>query len=181
MEKILFQQLRNELVNGSSKKGHPFRYFTLATNDASKNTRLRTVVLRKVSDDLTLTFYTDRRSVKIKHIEKNNSVSALFYHPKKLLQITMQGTAVVETDMGHIESLWKGIQTKARKDYTTYHAPGSFIKNPDEVEYLTDENHFCVVHVQPSKIEYLRLKRPNHIRAAFEIKHGDWQGNFLVP
>lgn len=180
MSKIVLEQLKNELINGYSKKGHPFRYFTLATTN-NEVPRLRTVVLRKVQDDTLLTFYTDLRSVKIKDIKNNDEVSALFYHPKKLLQLRVQGKAILETDPKVIQSLWTGIQPNSRKDYTTHHAPGSFINSPDEIDYLNEENYFCVVHIAPVQIEYLRLQRPNHVRVLFEKENLSWKGKYLVP
>jgi pyridoxine/pyridoxamine 5'-phosphate oxidase len=181
MDKILFEQLKSELVNGCSKKGHPFRYFTFATNDKNNIPQQRTVVLRKVNPELELLFYTDRRSNKIEQLLANNTVSALFYHPKKLLQLKIEGTAKIINDAKIIKSLWSGIPLKSRKDYTTQYAPGSLLKNPDEVDYLSDENHFCIVRIIPRKIEYLRLKRPNHIRAVFKKENTNWNSDFLVP
>jgi hypothetical protein len=73
------------------------------------------------------------------------------------------------------------VQQASRKDYTTQIAPGTPIKNPDEVEYNSKENYFCPVKLVPSSIEYLRLKRPNHLRVLFSKSDGDWLGDFLVP
>ncbi|GMN09443.1 hypothetical protein MTsPCn9_01010 [Croceitalea sp. MTPC9] len=181
MEKILFEQLKSELVNGYSKRGHPFRYFTLATNDETNTPQQRTVVLRKVNSELELLFYTDRRTSKIQHLLANNNVSALFYHPKKMLQLKIEGTAEIVNDIKIIASLWSGIPLKSRKDYTTQFAPGSLIQNPDEIDYLNEENHFCIVRIIPKQIEYLRLKQPNHLRALFKKENARWKGNFLVP
>jgi pyridoxine/pyridoxamine 5'-phosphate oxidase len=176
----VFKSVQNELINGTSKKGHPFRYFTLATIE-NNIPQQRTVVLRKVNPELELLFYTDRRSNKIQHLLANSNVSALFYHPKKLLQLKMEGTAEIIDDVKIIKSLWNGIPLKSRKDYTTQDAPGSPLKNPDEIDYLTEENHFCIVRIIPKKIEYLRLKRPNHIRAVFKKESTNWNSDFLVP
>lgn len=181
MEKVLFEQLKMELVNGFSKKGHPFRYFTLATIDKKGTPQQRTVVLRKANPELELLFYTDRRSHKIQQIVANDTVSALFYHPKKLLQLKIEGIAKIMNDDRIIESLWSGIPLKSRKDYITQHAPGSLLNVPDEVDYLNNENHFCIVRIIPGKIEYLRLKRPNHLRVLFTKETSDWKGSFLVP
>lgn len=181
MEKILFEQLKRELGKGCSKKGHPFRYFTLATVDNSNNPKQRTVVLRKVQSEVELLFYTDIRSSKIEQLLNNTNVSALFYHPKKLLQLKVEGKAEIVNDTEIIASLWSGIPLKSRKDYTSQHAPGSLINNPDEIDYLNEGNHFCIVRIIPKQIEYLRLKRPNHLRALFRKENGEWKGSFLVP
>lgn len=181
MTGTFFTELKEELKKGTTTKNHPFRYCTLATIGLERMPRLRTIVLRKVSEELKLTFYTDRRSKKIVHIKENNRISVLFYHPKKLLQVKVDGLAYTVTDKTILKKYWSGIQPNSRKDYTTGSAPGSTISNPDKVEYLEDENHFCMVEIEPFKIEYLKLKRPNHLRVRFSKIDGDWDGEFLVP
>lgn len=176
-----FDELKLELQQGATKKGHPFRYFTLGTVGLDRLARLRTVVLRNVDPELKLSFYTDARSKKIIHLKENNKVGLLFYHPKKLLQIKVEGIAQIRKDEAIKQKYWSGIQPRARKDYTTASAPGSTLKGPDQLEYLSEENHFCIVEVTPFKIEYLRLKRPNHIRVRFSRVEDLWNSEFLVP
>ncbi len=181
MKKQIFEELKRELVNGHSKKGHPFRYFSLATIAKTNTSQQRTVVLRKTDSNLELLFYTDRRSSKIQQVQANKNVSCLFYHPKKLLQVKIEGIAKIVDDTKTLVSLWGGIPIKSRKDYTTTKAPSSLINNPDEVDYLNEGNHFCAVRIIPNKIEYLRLKRPNHLRVLFKKEDENWKDDFLVP
>ncbi len=181
MTDTFFQELEDELRKGTSKKGHPFRYFSLGTVGLGAIARLRTVVLRRVSEELKLVFYTDRRSKKIGHIAENNTVSLLFYHPKKLLQLKVEGKAKIVSDPEELNKYWSGVQPASRKDYTTTSAPGSPISNPDNVEYLDEKNYFTIIEVEPVKFEYLKLKRPNHLRVLFSKENGEWNGEFLVP
>ncbi len=181
MAQHFLEEAKQELQKSLVKKGHPFRYFTLATVGLDKMARLRTVVLRKITNDLKLIFYTDRRSKKIIHITENPKVSLLFYHPKLMLQLKIEGTAKVILDEAILNTYWHGIQPNSRKDYITERAPGSTLKNPDEVQYLNEDNHFCMVEIEPFKIEYLKLKRPNHLRVRFSKSDDDWIGDFLVP
>ncbi len=181
MTDTFFQELEEELKKGTSKKGHPFRCCTLGTVGLGTTARLRTIVLRKVSKDLKLFFYTDRRSKKIGHIKENNSVSLLFYHPKKLVQLKIEGRATLVSDAEELKKYWSGVQPASRKDYTTTSVPGSPISNPENVEYLEDKNHFAIVEIEPSKIEYLKLKRPSHLRILFSKEDRGWNGAFLVP
>lgn len=181
MMDTFFKELEDELKKGTSKKGHPFRYFTLGTVGLGATARLRTIVLRRVSEELKLVFYTDKRSKKIEHIKENHSVSLLFYHPKKLLQLKIEGRATLVSDTEELKKYWSGVQPSSRKDYTTTSAPGSPISNPDNVEYLNEKNYFTIVEIDPSKIEYLKLKRPNHLRILFSKVNGEWNGEFLVP
>ena len=73
------------------------------------------------------------------------------------------------------------MQESSKKDYTTNRAPGTSIKNPDDVGYEPKENYFCPVKLIPNTIEYLRLKRPNHLRVLFSRNDIGWSGDFLVP
>ena len=180
MKNQFLEEAQRELINGHAKKRHPFRYFSLATIENDKPQQ-RTVVLRKTLVDLSLVFFTDKRTQKIEDLQHNSACSALFYHPKKLLQIRVTGTAELITDKEQIASYWHTVQEASKKDYTTSIAPGSTIKNPDAIAYTTEENHFCPVKIIPTSLEYLRLKRPNHLRVLFSRDDKDWTGAFLVP
>ncbi|MFT4800685.1 MAG: pyridoxamine 5'-phosphate oxidase [Flavobacteriaceae bacterium] len=180
MKNQYLEEAMRELVNGHSKKRHPFRYFVLATNENGKP-RQRTVVLRKTLLDSSLVIYTDKRTQKIKDIQNNSEFSALFYDSKKLLQIRVEGKAELITDKQQIATYWQTVQESSKKDYTTNRAPGTSIKNPDDVGYESKENYFCPVKLVPNTIEYLRLKRPNHLRVLFSRTDTDWSGEFLVP
>ena len=181
MKSTFFKELKEELQKGATQTGHPFRYCTLATVGLDNIARLRTIVLRKATDELMLTFFTDKRSKKITHIKENKKVSLLFYHPEKLMQLRIEGLAIVNNDVNSKKLLWDAVPEESKRDYTTSEAPGKEIKNPDIIEYLNDEHHFCVVEIHPFKIEYLKLKRPNHIRVRYSKEESDWEGQFLVP
>jgi len=169
-----------ELINGHSKKRHPFRNFVLATSENGKP-KQGTVVLRKTLLDASLIIYTDKRTQKVKDIQENAEFSALFYDTKKLLQIRVEGKAELITDKEQIATYWHTVQAASRKDYTTNRAPGTPIKNPEDVHYKLEENYFCPVKLVSSSIEYLRLQRPNHLRILFSRINTDWSGEFLVP
>ncbi len=180
MEKLVFQQIKNELINGSVKKGHPFKYFTLSTLWNGKP-RQRTVVLRKVQPDLQLLFYTDKRSAKVEQIKKYPSVSALFYHPKKMMQLQVEGRATVKEHPEMLRKIWKSIPATSKRDYTTVLPPGVKTENPSALEYLKEDNYFCMVQIQPMRLEYLKLNQPHHLRVKFEKTGDDWSGTFLIP
>ncbi|MFX0557615.1 pyridoxamine 5'-phosphate oxidase family protein [Maribacter sp. CXY002] len=176
-----WNELNDELQKGISEHGHPFRYATLGTIGLDKIARLRTVVIREVSHDQNIVFFTDKRSKKVTHIKENPNVSLLLYHPEKLLQIRIEGLANIHVDEKTLSKYWNRIQAKGKKDYTTKYAPGSTIKNPDEIEYLDEHHHFCMITIVPFKLEYLKLKRPNHIRVKFSKNEDLWVSEFLVP
>jgi pyridoxine/pyridoxamine 5'-phosphate oxidase len=181
MTDSFFEELSKEILNGVEERGHPFRFITMATVGNETIARLRTVVLRHVSKDLQLTIYTDSRSQKINHIKENNQVSLLLYHPEKLLQLKIEGVAKIVSDTEKLKTYWTAIPENNRKDYITTISPGNNITNPDQIEYIKDENYFVMIDITPTKIEYLNLKRPNHIRIEFKKANNAWKGTFLVP
>lgn len=181
MTDIFFEDLIDNLHKGVSKKGHPFRYGVLGTITLTSEPSLRTIVLRHVSKDMILRFYTDGRSNKIAEIKKNNRVNVLFYHQKQLLQVKVEGTATIISNKETLQKYWSGVQPNSRNDYSTYLTTGSPISNPDSVKYLDEENHFTIVEITPNRMEYLKLKRPNHLRIQFSKLDGIWNGQFLVP
>lgn len=181
MTKEYFDEIKEELQLGASKKGHPFRHFTLGTVGLDRLARLRTVVLRKVNEDLILTFYTDKRSKKVTHIKENNKVSLLFYHPDKLLQLKIEGIASLNLDETTKKTIWGRMEDSSKRGYTTAAAPGSEIEGPEAIEYLEDRDYFAMITVHPFKIEYLKLEHPSHLRVRFSKQHDLWVGEFLVP
>lgn len=175
------QEIESELKKGCSEFGHPFKALTLATLDKNQLPQQRIVILRKINSELKLTFFTDLRSKKVKQIKNNEQVSAHFYHMEKKLQLVFRATAQLEQDEESLQNLWQQVRIRNQKDYTTNLAPGSIIQQPDNIEYLNQQNYFGVVHLIPQKIEYLKLNQPQHLRILFKKKESNWNGQFLVP
>jgi len=176
----LFDYAKAELFRSNADHRHPFRYFYLAT--IGSYPEVRTVVKRRVDPDLTLLFFTDARSPKVEQIRSNAKVSALFYHPKKKLQIRMKGQAalVSEEDEDFRQFLNQIRQSPALKDYTTREAPGSVVN--DEAELLFGpEVYFLPVRLRPLYLDILQLGKERHQRSAYSWKEGEWQEERLVP
>ncbi|MBZ9651963.1 pyridoxamine 5'-phosphate oxidase family protein [Psychroflexus montanilacus] len=175
----ILEDLKNEVKFGYLKKKHPFRYPSLASIEDNVPVQ-RTVVLRDSTQDFELIMYTDERSDKIHQFEINPNASLLFYNHKKLLQIKVEGKMKLIRSGKDYEDYWSRVQGKSQKDFITTNPPGTPIDNPDHVEYKDDEHHFCLLKLVPERMEYLQLKRPNHIRAVFD-KTNNWEGQFLNP
>jgi len=177
----LFNETWKELTCGTTVKGHPFRTCSLATNDPDSGMRQRLVILREVTEHQTLIFYTDIRSGKMNHLQKNPDSSVLFYNAQIKLQIMVQGKMILHTH----DEVWQNhklrIEGKSINDYNTKYPPGKAIKNPVDVTRTRDLN-FAVLELQPEVIEYLKLKAElNRLRAVFRKKNEDWDKTFLVP
>lgn len=174
----LFKDLKSEMKLGYLKKNHSFRYVYLATV-ADGKPHQRTVVLRDVVNEQHPIIYTDARSNKVKELQENPAVSLIMYNHKKLMQITLSGQMKMIERGDYYEDCWSRVQGKSQRDFITEKAPGTPIKNPDEVNY-GDDHHFMILELVPDQIEYLQLKRPHHIRAIFKAAD-NWQGQFLNP
>jgi hypothetical protein len=174
----IFNDIINELKFGYLKRKHPHKYCYLASISGNKPVN-RTVVLRDMTEDKHLIFYTDLRSGKVEQFQNNPNAEALFYHPKKLLQVKVAGKMKVVENEDTIKYYKQKVQGGSTKDYTTQVSPGTPIKNPDHVDY-GEKLNFAVLELQTESIESLQLKRPNHIRCVFK-KEDDWNGQFLVP
>ncbi len=177
-----FSDLKHDLRGALKKRNHPFKYAYLSTVDNDLQPRARTVVVREISNDLDCTLFTDARTTKVHQLKENAKASLLFYHPKSLRQIRIDGMLTPIVDTQEIKRLFSKVSSKSIKDYTTQLPPGSPIKNPDHVEYVErSENHFFPVMLVPHSVELLQLKRPNHLRAIYTKSDGTWEGQWLVP
>ncbi|AZQ44006.1 pyridoxamine 5'-phosphate oxidase family protein [Nonlabens ponticola] len=178
-----FDKVVTELRTGMVKRGHPYKYVTLATIDSKNSPVLRTVVLRQITQDLIGTIYTDSRSNKVVHIETNSSASILAYHKGKKLQVSLSGTLMKIEDQEHIKALFHKVNPNALKDYTTATAPGSTIGDPSQVTYNPRLlNYFQPLEFVTSFIEVLQLQDPLHHRARFvKQPDGSWNGDWLTP
>ena len=177
----LFQEAWKELNAAASGKAHPFNCFTLATVGKNAAVRQRTVILRGITNDNGLLFYTDLRSTKIKQIEHNPKANGLFYDPKSHLQLIFKGDIVIHLDNEIWEEHKDKIDGKSVNNYNTLLPPGKPIKNPFSVE-RTKNIHFGLLELKPVRMEFLKLKEDsNHLRARFRLDEGIWKQTFLVP
>jgi len=169
---------KTEWIKAKTKRNHPFRYFVLGTVNSKGNPELRTVVLRNFdSTENLFTIFTDSRTKKIIDLTENSSAELLFYDHRKLTQIRVKVNciSIEESEKDFIQQ-----SPNAQKDYTSVSSPGTILKSMDDVMY-SEFNYFRKLIFKPYQIEYLRLMRPNHQRAVFNLKNEEWIGNFITP
>jgi pyridoxine/pyridoxamine 5'-phosphate oxidase len=176
----LFQLAKTELLRANADRKHPFRTFWLGTFGTFPE--VRTVVKRKTYPDLRTLFFTDSRSPKVQQMLTNPKVTALFYHPKKKLQVRVKGEACLVDPAGkEFEALLDRLrQSPAIKDYTTLHAPGTEITEA-ETSLFDEQVHFAAVEVKPLEIDILLLGEHTHERMRYTLEAGAWQEISLVP
>jgi len=181
MTEKIFDAIKNEFKISLNRKNHPYKLATLGTVGLDHMARLRTIVVRDISKDLTVIFYTDKRSKKVTHIQENNKVSLLFYHPEKSTQLKIEGIATLIKNPDILEEHWSNISERSKKDYITSKAPGTEITGTETIEYINESHHFCMIAIAPKKIEYLKLNADKHLRIRYSLSHQNWNGIFLVP
>ena len=174
----LFQECNNQWAQVKDSKKHAFRFFTLATIASDGRPHVRTVVLRNFNPkDISFTIYTDSRSQKLQELEQDKRAQLLFYDPKRMLQIVV---SVVLLENINENKIYDDIPEHSKKDYSSIIIPGSKINSPDKLQFNFSKGFFSKLTFKAETIEYLRLKRPNHLRAFFTIED-NWKGIFLVP
>ena len=181
MSQSYLKYIFESLQEAADKKSHPFRIFTLGTVGLDRMARLRIVVLRGITEDKELLFYTDRRSKKVTHMKENNKVGMLFYDQENKIQLKAEGIATLVKDKDTLKGYWNGIAEENRKDYTSSTPPGSIVGNPDDVEYLKDRDYFTAVKVTLYKLEYLHLQPVSHVKIRYSKLEGSWISEYLVP
>ena len=165
-------------IKAKRQKKHPFRYCTLVTVRPDGLPDARVVVLRDYdAQNDRFIVYTDARTPKVEALRAQPNAMLLFYDARKLMQLRVE---VHCTGMHEDHQKYKQQHPAAQKDYTTTLPPGSPIKAMDAVTY-GEQHHFLSLEFTANKIDYLRLKRPNHQRAVFQKNAGQWEGQFLTP
>lgn len=178
----LLELARVELFRSNVDRKHPFRLLYLST--WGEYPEVRIVVKRNIDPYLNFTFFTDSRSPKVEQIRNNPKVSALFYHPKKKLQIRLYGQAIlIDEGHGDFDRYLQAVkQSSSLQDYTTIQAPGSALKLEAEAASLFGkEIYFLAVEIQAQKLDILQLGRENHRRSVFLRQGYEWSEQVLVP
>ena len=174
----IFDDCKKQLTAALKHKKHAFRFFTLATQNSKGNSNLRTVVLRDFDKEkLYFTIFTDARSKKVKELKENSNAQFLFYDSKRMIQLIFN-VKMIKID--YDDSIYNSLPDSSKKDYSSVQIPGSKIKGPDQVSYDDSKKHFIKINFKSLRLEYLRLKHPNHIRAVFD-SNKSWKGQFLAP
>lgn len=154
---------------------HSFRYPVLATFD-EVDIKQRIVVLRRIEEDHTLVFYSDSRTEKIVHIEKNSMVSLCFFDPERKTQIQLNGKASV------VSTIPLDLEDHQKSDYNSTLPPGSPIDKPSDRSCDDTVLHFTEISVKIETIDWLQLRKEGHQRAKYEFqKNGEWKSSYVIP
>ncbi|MGM0946456.1 MAG: pyridoxamine 5'-phosphate oxidase family protein [Bacteroidota bacterium] len=179
--KEIWQAIKHELHRGALDTKHPFHWVNLGTVSGEFPSQ-RTVVLRKVNENLQFFVYTDYRSEKCRELMENQNASLHFYHPKKQVQIRVNAQTKLHFQNELAAEFWQAIPSHRRSEYSGAKAPGTLISHPEEgwEERSSSDHFFCVLEFSPVEIEALQLRRAGHLRIQF-MKKTEWEGAWLVP
>ena len=170
-----------ELHKATKDGKHEYHCFSLATID-SKTPKLRTVVLRALDkNNNTLSFHTDLRSNKVKEIQSNRNVSALFYDKKRRIQIRIQGNAQLDENSNRLKKIWSSMRPESKLCYMGPFAPGEKLDQfqpnlPNHnAQNITTKNNkkgyenFCRVTIYLESLDWLQLEHSGHQRIYFSF------------
>ncbi len=174
----LLKDAKKQLVSALKHKKHSFRYCTLITLSLDGSPHSRTVVLRGFDPEkFIISINTDSRSEKIKELNNDPRAEFLFYDTNQLLQLVIK-VNLIESIAS--EEKFQDLPEPTKKDYCSVQKPGSPVKSPDLIAYDFNRGHYVELKFEANQVEYLKLKRPNHMRAKFYADR-EWKGDFLTP
>ncbi|MBO6781963.1 MAG: pyridoxamine 5'-phosphate oxidase family protein [Alphaproteobacteria bacterium] len=159
----------------------------LASVDAGGAPQARTVVLRGCDRAARqLRIHTDRRSDKVDDLRANPNAVLHVYAPSEKIQLRLHADASLHTDDRVAVRAWEATRWFSRICYQVTKAPGARLDDPGDVAFDADATnegaeHFMVVRLQVTTLEWLYLDRRGHRRARFSWSGEGWSGEWLVP
>jgi general stress protein 26 len=174
----------HEIAMPLQKSGHPFQYPTLAT--VAKNCpRQRSLVLRKVhTRSKKLWFFTDARTDKVEEISLNPQAALHFYHPRKKLQLRLEGTVDLIEEGPLWQEAFNKVPPKRYSDYASVQPPGKELDKVPDKYPMKDENavkNFRLLVFRTQKLEALQLNGNHHFRISFTYHKEGWESSWLQP
>lgn len=156
----------------------------------------RTVVLRSVDPVArTLSFHTDRRSPKVREIERSGRLAWAFYERTTKTQVRASGVTTVHATDELADAAWARTTLSSRRCYLAPHAPtktledwhpnlpdGLHAARPDAETSEEGRDNFALVRTRIDRLERLELHHDGHLRAAWDWGvDGAAQARWLAP
>jgi general stress protein 26 len=169
---------------------------SVVANVNTHGVNMRTVVLRKAwPPQKQLAFYTDTRSGKWKELDKQNTISWLFYDAENCIQIRLSGDATLHHDDSIAAESWDATTINNRRNYSGRERPSSVVEfplsgmpaafetnDPTPEDSLNGRKNFGVVITKVQWMEWLWLNNNGHRRATFTyMEDGSFTANWLIP
>lgn len=178
-----------ERLDAAATSRSPFNFLQLATTGADGAPQVRTIVLRGCDVERgTLSFVTDMRSPKIQEIQGEPRIALVGFDPAATVQLRLSGKAAIVGDETERRAMWEALRERTLFLFDAPHAPGTILADGgqplDVVEPSAAGNaydRFALVTVTLTRLEWLELSSPEHVRYAFERQGTSWRGTRLSP
>jgi pyridoxamine 5'-phosphate oxidase len=159
---------------------------TLATVSEAATPEARSVVVRHVGDDGTLTFTSDARSTKDGQMLARPRVVLVFWLPESRLQFRVAGSARLRS-ADSVERLeaWKKMSDSARAVFA-WPPPG--LRRGEDGAFparigadAAPLGSFDVWVVSPDSVDALDLRQHPHLRQRWNVADGHWSAETVNP
>lgn len=163
---------------------NPFRLLQLASIGLDGRPKARTVVMREANEQTgTLTFYLDSRSAKYKEISHSRFVALSSFDPLRTVQLRMEGEANFILDAESRHEHWESLKPASRELFGRACSPGIVINGPNEFfeDNTISDEHFSVLTVTITEMEWLDTSKSRHIRCRFARLKQGWRMDWLAP
>lgn len=187
----IYARMWDCLAAAAREDNLPFKVMQAATISLDGSPNVRTVLLRGVSEkENLLTFHTDLRSPKVAELSHEPRIALVGVDPVQNLQIRLFGkTRIVRDGQARLDA-WRTSPDHDLIVYRTRLAPGTPISRAGDALDETHDpvrpddgfNHFCVVEVRPTCLDWLDLSvadRPQ--RARFVLQGDRWIHSWIAP
>jgi hypothetical protein len=182
------------LKYGANSPFDPFHWPVLGTSGTG-GCSVRTVILRQfILPGRILVCHTDARAVKVQEIRHHDSVTWLFYHPKKKVQLRASGRATLHSDDPFADEQWAGSKLTSRLNYCAVEPPGTpvdrptsglpgFLRNrvPTLFETEKGRENFLSIACRIDTLDWLKLSVLGNRRARFVWEADRLTATWLVP
>lgn len=161
--------LWSALTQGAAGKDSAARLCTVSTVTEAGEPRARTMIMRGVDRKTpSVMFYTDRRSDKVREVQKNPLVSICYYSFQQKFQVRLAGEADLHVENTLSEKAWEMVPESEYGDYAGQDAPGAVTGRPIHQLGSDPRKNFSVIRVQIREAEWLQIgPGGNHRRARF--------------
>ena len=159
------------LKEAPKRRRSAFKYFSLNTMsliDGVLYPQSRMVVLREVFEYFNFQIYTDSRTEKVTSLQSYKEASALFYDPKKMIQIRLEGILEkVEDSQNYFESL----SEQQKRDYRTKMAPGSQADSFNTI-HEREGGYFQILRFHARRFDLVQLHSEGHrrVKGSLDLK-----------
>ena len=173
-------KLWRRLEGAPRKRGDAFRTPMLATVRSDGAPELRTLVLRKASEqNRTIEFHTDTDSAKWKSLEISSAVEVAFWDSRSRTQVRLRGIA--QRIMGQdADPTFRSLGSRTQQTYRQTPSPGTPLKRSGDFR-LDGPARFGVIRVEVSKVDALVLSKPHHRRIQMSWEVSGWEGGWVSP